>query len=95
MSRRPPRNILTQYYFLDFSALAFAVLSLTHLAVIVVESLALDSALIFRFFCGGSGILPGGRLDTGEPIQFVLQSLHLFPDSNCPFELHTDKLANE
>jgi hypothetical protein len=58
MSRRPPRKILSEYYFLDFSALAFAVLSLTHLAVIVVESLALDSALIFRFFCGAAEFFP-------------------------------------
>ena len=43
------------------------------------------------FLSPGSGGLPRGRLATGEPIQFVLQGLHLFPDRNSPFELdHRD-----
>ena len=34
-----------------------------------------------------SGILAKGTLSTGDPIQFVLKSLHLFPDRNRSFEL--------
>jgi hypothetical protein len=41
----------------------------------------------------GSGFLPRGILPTGEPIQFGLQGLHLFPDRNRPFELEHRKLG--
>ena len=72
MSRRPPRNILSQYYFLDFSALAFAVLSLTHLAVIVLESLALDSHSFSVSFAGqrNSSRRPFGYR-RADPIRFA------------------------
>ena len=41
----------------------------------------------------GSGFLPRRCLATGEPIQFVLQGLHLFPDRNRPFELEHRQLS--
>ena len=72
-------KILSQYYFLAFSALPFAALIFAHLAVIVAESLALASSLILTFFFSPPMSWPTHRIEgQGEGQLHVSKLRHDF-----------------